>query len=290
MTRYTIAVDDSDATEAAVGWLAETVDPRLDVVRVISVPELVGDLPSTAERRLVETRSVLLRHHPRLSVTTGLVDGGTVRGILGGAATGDVLVIGGRQRRRLLASLHGRVAERVVAGAATPVIVVPEERVEHGGPVVVGVDSRSGAGALAYAGAFAARWHRELVLVRAWQSPSTTTPFGAVYFEGDLSAWARTADLQLAAALHAVDAAYPEVSALGRARRGSAARVLLHESASASLVVVGRRHGSAVGGLLAGSVGESVMHDAHVPVLVVPPTSVSPADPSRPTHLARRTD
>ncbi|MFJ7288622.1 universal stress protein [Curtobacterium sp. NPDC098951] len=290
MTRYTVAVDDSDAAQAAVEWLAGVVDPGLDVVKAVSVPELVGDLPSRAEHRLLEARAVLLHHQPRLRVTTDLVDGGTVRGLLRGGATGDVLVIGGRQRRRLLAAVRGRVAERVVAEATMPVIVVPEERVELGGPVVLGVDSRSGAAALAYAGALAARWHRELVLVRAWQSPSTTTPFGAVYFEGDLSTWERTADLQLEAALHAVDAAHPDVAVLGRPRRGSAGHVLLHESASASLVVVGRRHRSAVTGLLSGSVGERLMHEAHVPVLIVPPRAMLPGDLSRPTSHAPDTD
>jgi nucleotide-binding universal stress UspA family protein len=290
MTRYVVAADDSNATQPAVEWLAEVVDPGLDVVRVITVPELVGDSPTRAERRLLEARTVLFHHRPRLRVTTELVDGGTVHGLLRGAATGDVLVIAGRQRRRLLAALQGRVAERVVADATTPVIVVPEERVEHGGPVVVGVDSRTGAAALAYAAALAARWQRGLVLVRAWQSPSTTTPFGAVYFEGDLSPWERTADLQLEAALHAVDTAHPDVAVLGRPRRGSAGNVLLHESASASLVVVGRRHRSAAGGLLTGSVGETLMHEAHIPVLIVPPTAVSPGDLSRATQHARDED
>ncbi|WP_396288264.1 universal stress protein [Curtobacterium sp. KT1] len=284
MSRYIVAVDGSGAAQSAVRWIADVTDPSTDTVRLVTVAELLGDLPSTAEARLLEARSLLLRRHPTLEVTTDLVGGGTVHGIVLEGTAGDVLVLGGRQRHRFIGALRGRVAERVVAEARTPVMVVPEERVDEVGPVVVGVDGQSGVAALAYAAAFAARWRRELVLVRAWQSPSTTTPFGNVYFEGDLSSWEHAADLQVEAAMHAVDAAHPDVPVLGRARRGSPGRVLLREAASASAVVVGRRHRSSLTGLIAGSVGETLMHEAHVPVLIVPPNAVLPAALDRPTH------
>jgi nucleotide-binding universal stress UspA family protein len=270
MTQYTIGVDASDAARAALEWVAEVADPLSDSVRLITVFELFGDLSDQAEIRLLEARTVLRERHPGLHVTTDLVGGWTVRGLVTEGERGSVLVIGGRQRHRFVASLRGRVAERTVAGATNPVVVVPESRTRHcSGPLLVGVDSRTAGTALVYAADIAARRGLDLVLVRAWQPPSVRTPYGIAYYEGDLSTWERKAEGELEAALRAVEAARPGLGALGRVRRGSAAGVLLRESTSASMVVMGRRHSTALGGLLAGSVGETLMHQAHVPVAVV---------------------
>ncbi|WP_186377214.1 universal stress protein [Curtobacterium pusillum] len=282
MTRYTVAVDASDAAREAVQWIGEVADPRSDSVRLVTVAELFGELPSLAEARLLEARTTLREQRPGLQITTEVVGGWTVHGLVSEGAAGDVLVIGGRQRHRFVASLQGRVAERAVARALTPVVVVPESRAHHDGAVVVGVDSRSAGTALVYAATVASGRHLDLVLTRAWQAPFVRTPYGIAYYEDDLPTWERKANLEIEAALHAVEARYPALPTLGRVRRGSVEGVLLRESTAASMIVTGRRHRTALGGLLTGSIGEALMHRAHVPIAVVGPHVALPSDIHRP--------
>ena len=86
----------------------------------------------------------------------------------------------------MLATLSGRVAERVVAHSRTPVVLVPEHWSRAtGGAVLVGVDGGTAAAALAFAADTAARQGRELVLVRAWEVPTAIVSYASIYLEED---------------------------------------------------------------------------------------------------------
>jgi nucleotide-binding universal stress UspA family protein len=65
---------------------------------------------------------------------------------------------------------------------------------------------------------------------------------------------------------------YPDVEVEERLVRSSAVQAILTASPDPALIVVGTHgHGPALGALL-GSVSNGVLHKAHVPVVVVPPT------------------
>jgi len=270
MTEYTVAVDDSVAGWRAVEWAADNVDRATDTVRLLTVSEFYGESATRSEHRLEAAEQQLLDAHPGLRITHDLTEGPTTDRLVLDAGLGDVLVIGAQQVHTITAALTGRIAERVVAHATTPVVVVPEEWERSHGPVVVGIDGRTAAAALAWAASTAERIARDLHLVRAWAVPTALAPYANIYLEEDRILWSNAADVELRAALHAVENAHPRIRLTAESVQGQARDVVLQAARSASLVVIGRRHRTALGGFLTGSVGETLMHRGHTPVCVVP--------------------
>ncbi|WP_396288286.1 universal stress protein [Curtobacterium sp. KT1] len=270
MTAYTVAIDNTVAGWKTIDWTGDTVDPATDSVRLLTVSEFYGEALTRSENRLAAAAERLRTTHPGLAVTHDVTGGPTADRLVADAVLGDVLVIGARQAHTIAAAITGRVAERVVAHATTPVIVVPEQWERADGPVVVGVDGRSAASALAWAADAAQRRGRELDLVRAWAVPIAMAPYANIYLEEDRALWSNEADIELRAAIRAVGNAHPGLRVDGSSVEGQPREVMLQSSRGASLVVVGRRHRTAIGGFLAGSVGEHLMHHGHAPVCVVP--------------------
>lgn len=270
MTAYTVAIDDTTAAWRTIDWIVDVVDPLSDSVRLLTVSEFTGEALTRSEERLAAAEERIRAAHGGLAVTHDVTGGPTTDRLVSDAARGDVLVIGGNQVHTFSAAVRGRVAERVVAHTVTPVVVVPEHWERSDGPVVVGVDGRSASAALSWAADRAARCRHELDLVRAWAVPSAVDAYASVYLQEDRDLWSKEADLELRAALRAVGAAHPGLRVTGEAVEGQARDVVLRSSRGASLVVVGRRHRTALGGFLTGSVGERLMHEGHVPVCVVP--------------------
>lgn len=270
-TRWIVAVDDSDASWNGLDWLDLAVRDH-DVVRLLTVHERAGETRERSTGRLTIAEHRLRDRHPRLRVVREVVDGPTVSRLLFDATDGDVLVIGGRRSERVWAALTGRVAERIVARVAVPVVVVPERwRVGRDeDAVVVGVDGRTAGTALAFAAQVAEGCRDGLVLVRAWEPPTSVSPFGAVYLERDRPRWEHEGQLELDAAIRTVSRSHPDLRMRGELRQGRPSETLARAAATASVVVVGRRHRSAVGAFLGGSVGESLMHRSSVPLCVVP--------------------
>ncbi|AOX67182.1 hypothetical protein BJK06_16950 [Curtobacterium sp. BH-2-1-1] len=274
-TCWTVAVDDSDAAWNSLDWVDGVVQDT-DTVRLETVHEPRGETLDRSTGRLTIAEHRLRERHPGLRVERAVVSGPTLARLLDDATDTDVLVIGGRRSERLWASLTGRVAERVVAHATAPVVVVPEHwrpgRVDDA--VVAGVDGRTASSALGFAARYAQRCRDGLVLVRAWEPPTSVSPFGAVYLERDRPLWEHEGQLELDAAIRAVSRSHPELRMRGELRQGRPSEVLIRAATTASLVVVGRRHGSALGAFLTGSVGEVLLHRASAPVCVVPPADV----------------
>lgn len=270
MTAYTVAIDDTTAAWRTVDWIADAVDPATDSVRLVTVSEYTGEALERSEERLEAAEQRLRSTHAELTVRHDVTGGPTVDRLVSDATRGDMLVIGGNQVHTFVAAARGRVAERVVAHAVTPVVVVPEHWERSDGPVVVGVDGRSASAALSWAADRAARGRHELALVRAWAVPSAVDVYAAVDLQEDRDLWSKEADLELRAALRAVGAAQPGLHVTGEAVEGQARDVVLRSSRGASLIVVGRRHRTALGGFITGSVGERLMHEGHAPVCIVP--------------------
>jgi len=156
-----------------------------------------------------------------------------------------------------------------LAAASAPVI-------SSKGRVVVGVDgSPLSLEALRYA-AEIAEWrgwalhivHAYHVYYPAWPVP------GAVGVPSDFDATVTDAAL---AALKAEEAAVlgtdHELEVIHSVVDGQAAHVLVHVSEHADLLVLGSRGLGGMRSLVLGSVGNSVVHHAHCPVLIVRPTS-----------------
>jgi nucleotide-binding universal stress UspA family protein len=287
MTSYTVAVDDTDAGSRTVEWIDENICPG-DRVRLLTVSELYSETVARTEQRLEQAETRLRRNHPGLVVQQSVSEGPTVERLLLDSKGSDALVLGARQAHVVLATLSGRIAERVVARTTVPVVAVPEHWHHGQGPVVVGVDGHTASAALAFAADQAAVRGSELVLVRAWDIPLTMSPYANIYLADDRELWEHESTLELQAASRAVAARHPDVVVREVRRHGQTAAALLEEAGeNASLIVTGRRHRTAIGAFLGGSVGEALMHRSHAPVCIVPQpaAAVSAASLAVPTPV-----
>ena len=139
-------------------------------------------------------------------------------------------------------------------------------------PVVVGVDESAGADQALAWGVEEARSRAVPVrLVYAYGSPAT---YGGMPLYGNLPVpqpshmRAVAAQLVARAAARVAELA-PDVYVTTHASDDDAARVLIDESARASMIVLGSRHLGTVGSVLLGSVGAAVSARAACPVVVL---------------------
>ena len=136
--------------------------------------------------------------------------------------------------------------------------------------IVVGVDGLPGSRtALTWAAAEAAEHGAELVVLNVWEH-TLMPPAGSVSvserFVPDESQ--RTAD-ELVQVIKEELGGEPSVLVQPRVKQGTAAKVLIEESANADLLVVGTRGHGGFAGLVLGSVSQHVAAYAQCPVTVV---------------------
>lgn len=267
--RWSVAIDETPAGWNTLQWIAHNV-ADVDTVRLVTVHERFGEAAERSTGRLTIARHLLTERHPGLRIEQEVMNGPTVGRLLHEAEEADALVIGGCRSDRVWASLTGRVAERVIAGVKGPVVVVPEHWQPTPAPsVVVGVEAETATSALEFATGRVAHGG-DLVLVRAWEPPTTVSPIGRVYLARDAPRWEHEGQLELDAAIRRVSRELPDLRVRAELRQGRPAAVLQRSGEATALIVIGRRHRSAVAGSLFGSVGEHLVHYSRVPVCVVP--------------------
>jgi nucleotide-binding universal stress UspA family protein len=156
--------------------------------------------------------------------------------------------------------------------SVAPVRRHPEEEttVSQWKTIVVGVDGSSGSRtALTWAAAEAADHNAELVVLNVWEH-TLLPPAGSVtvseHYVPDPSQ--RTAD-ELVRVIKEELGEQPAVLVQPRVKQGSPAKVLMEESATADLLVVGTRGHGGFAGLVLGSVSQHVAAYAQCPVTVV---------------------
>lgn len=133
------------------------------------------------------------------------------------------------------------------------------------GKILVGVDgSKHAVAALAWAvdDARLRGWH--VHVISAWEFPHALNP--VTMFTVQEEPFIADATHAVESAIAAVDADGVEMST--EVAEGRAAQVLLHESRSADLVVVGSRGRGEFAGLLLGSVSQYLVANARCSVLV----------------------
>lgn len=156
-----------------------------------------------------------------------------------------------------------------------------DKRVAASPVVVVGVDGSPNSVKALRAAIEEANWRGASVrAINAWQFPSMYGMQGAVYVVDGTELEKAGASVLEEAIAQATTNPATRTSIERVVQVGSAAELLVIESKTAELVVVGARgHGGFIG-LLLGSVSTQVAKHAHCPVLVVPPDEETEASPS----------
>jgi nucleotide-binding universal stress UspA family protein len=277
----TVGVDGSETSSAALAWAAREADRRGDILRVVhsyALPAYSGDAYGAGIYPVIDFQALHDEHvaaveqqltpirqsFPGLAIETTIEIGFAGTLLVDNAKDADLLITGSHGRGSLRALFLGSVAHRVAHTAPCAAVLVPTgapgDGIHH---VVVGTDGSPAAQvAVDWAVQEAARWGARLTVVHAWDYPYVdldTLP----HME------AAAAAVLHEAAASVVDHGEPPVPVDTKLLRGSPAEVLLSESASADLLVVGARGRNAISRALLGSTSSFAIHHAHCPVVVI---------------------
>jgi len=231
-------------------------------------------LQHDAERLLAQALERARAAAPDLDVDGEIVAGVTAGVLVEESRAAAMIVLGDRGLGGFTGLLVGSVAVQLAAHAHCPVLVV-RGRPQATGPVVLGVDgSPAAASAVTEAFEEASVRGAELVAVYAWLDPVPiqTGDVLPVLYDAD-KVEAEEARV-LAEAIAGCRERYPDVVVQEDLVRAPTRACLIDRSAQAQLMVLGTRGRGGIGGLLLGSVSQSLLHHADCPVLVVP----SPTD------------
>lgn len=274
-----LAYDGSADADRALEWAAEESHGTSLPVRVMTVED-VQETPMVVSMRhgvpvAVASTVPEILDHARTAMTEAGVSaatfdhevGSVVNELLEAAASASVVVLGSRGHAPASEMILGSVSQHVARHATSPVVVVREPRDPGARRIVVGVDGSPGSrSALELACRRAERTGETVVALHGWyvHVPSTDVWSAVPRSLAEEDERRRL----LSESVAGVREDHPDVELELEAIGTSPATALVDASASASLVVVGARGRSFVGGLLLGSVSQSVLRHAQCPVAV----------------------
>lgn len=258
-----VATNGGPGSRAALRWAADLLQSHpadATLVTVESTPT-----PSAA-LHLENVENVL-----RAMAEESLVDGDARVGdpvdelIDAATSTGsELIVIGGRPGVGL--AVHGSVHGRLAAVSPVPVAVIPAGWRREAGPITVGVNiDPASEDAIAYAVKLARRTGAELRFTYVWE-----TPAAAAFAPGkgvDSIPDAARSDLE--AMVAEVRRSDPDLNISLDLRAGDPVGALVDAGEEASVLVLGRRHHTAVGSVL-GSLTARILAELPCPVILVP--------------------
>ncbi|WP_328437233.1 universal stress protein [Streptomyces sp. NBC_00457] len=285
-------IDGSERSLVAADWAAREAVLRGVPLRIVNAsPPLPGEavpvpavetLHHLGERMLQQAIAGLGARYPDLEVRGEQVADAPAIALLDAARSAGLLVVGARGSGGFDGLAVGSVALRVAAGAACPVVLVPEQplggfgdgtRVAGGaGQVVAGFDAHRPVGEVADFAFVAAEAHgARLRVVQAWAFPAeAVSPQMLFVTEEDRATWEDQEVMQLSDALRTRREKFQEVAVRSDVVLLHPAEALLNASRGADLLVVGRRTGSQATEGRLGPVTDAVLHHIRCPVAVVP--------------------
>jgi nucleotide-binding universal stress UspA family protein len=275
--RVVVGVDGSEPNRAAVSYaISEAVASGRPLVPICAVQHSVRNLEGAVDGRGWPVLGEIVRQveaeHAGVRTVPLIEFDHPVPALLGYGDVEDLLVVGKRGLGGSRRFLVGATAMRVAGRALGTVVVVPPgwTPAEHRGePVIVGVDPDSNYEPVLRAGFERARRDGvELVVLHSvnlrpvlvWD-PTVNVP---LVRDGQ-----ERSTTNLEATIKPLRDQYPQVRVTIERDRGRAAGIILARSNGAQLIVLGRRH-DARGTWGLGPVAREVIHNAEVPVAVVP--------------------
>jgi nucleotide-binding universal stress UspA family protein len=278
-----VGLEDSEGSTAALDWAARTAAAHgWPLTFVHAFPDLLqppvhgftgidrelrAEAVQIAERAESRLRDRGWQGDPPARI---LQRGAPVTVLRRLAPAARMVVVGRRGRGGFLDQLVGSTAYGLAERCRVPVVIVPEAwDGEPAGdrPVVLGLDDRDDDEAIAFAFNLASLHGGR---VRAVHACPAFNPYLAADLYGPAHEdWVRTQRALVAERVAAWREKFPDVTVEEEVRTGHPAGILIAESRSAGLLVIG---GRARGGLLdwrLGSVSRAVMHHAESPLAVV---------------------
>ena len=268
-----VGIDGSDASRGASRWaadLAHVTNARIRLVHALQQHLSHADTDReksdsenrVAGRRLLRSARAEIHGIDPDVVVDSILSGSPIARFLGSVSqTADLAVIGGHRSGPLSDVLFGYKATRIVAESECPVVVWrPHSAAASRRPaVVVGVDDSESC-TRAIDGAF-------------WFAHTLGLPLTAIHLDshhrGPNAGHDRPPLDRLEKRIAPAASRFTDVTVHLHCIESSAEHALVRASASAQLVVVGSRGLGPITGPLLGSIGQSLVHSSHCPVLVV---------------------
>lgn len=275
-----VATDGSPHAARALRWAAAEATRVGAPLRIVIAQEPSGDLqamaPTLYEAQhqraldiLQDARSVVQENYPDLEVEAETRQGRTLDVLLGLGALARLIVVGSRGRGGFAGLLLGSTSQRLAGHSATPVVVVPEHDDADRRGIVVGLDGSSESQqALEFATDQALSRGVPLTAVAVVQGShfyNPETPVAHDWVEQAAEESAR----DLAETVAPLREQHPDLEVIESVERGHPAEALLHASRGAELLVLGSRGRGVTRSLVLGSVSQSVLHHADLPVAVL---------------------
>lgn len=286
--RIVVGVDGSAPSDAAIRWAAREAAMRNTNLTLLYVmppapavwglgyamaplPLDYGEMQQEDGQRLLEAARRVAENAlgptQRVQMKTELVFATPVPTLVDVTKDAQMIVVGSRGQGAWRRGLFGSVSTGLIHHAHCPVAVIrgdEDAKARGDSPVVVGIDG-SPASELATAIAFdEASWRGvDLVAVHAWIDADPPAIPRSLWPD-----FRSAAEATLAERLAGWNDRYPNVTVHRTVVFDQPARNLLEAAESAQLLVVGSHGRGGFAGMLLGSVGSTVVHAAHIPVIV----------------------
>jgi nucleotide-binding universal stress UspA family protein len=264
-----VGVDGSAHSQSVMHWAVTEAARRQAALIVCHVAPKSAAGTTTTDSVLADAVEQV-RGQPTLAVYYRPLGGRPAEQLVQAAASADLLVVGAPGRTAVGALLHGSVSEQVAREAACPVVVVRDISPDTARQprVVVGVDGSTDAeSAIEFAFDEAARRGIALHAIHAFDPGAV---LAMPYLPEDmLNGLRESTATAFAAQLTQHADAHPDVDVSFEMVHGSAASILLEESAGADLLVLGSHRHSNVATRLLGSTSSAALHHALCPVAIV---------------------
>lgn len=286
-TPVVVGADGSEEALVAVEWAARQarrLERPLRVVHAFEWPEFnvrLGPPPGAplSAGLLNEALRIVAEAQQRARDTDAeiTVDGGYVEGfrrpvLIAETRKAHLIVVGSRGLGGVGSLLIGSTGIELAARSECPVVVVPQGTTPAPGEdLVAAVDcSESSRPALEFALGEAAVRGVGLRVLLALQGEGLRAALSSTEPPADQEPTKQAARSRLARFTAPLRERHPEVPVDERVVRASPRQLLIEESATTELLVVGSRGYGGFKGLLLGSVSQSVLHHARCPVAVIP--------------------
>jgi nucleotide-binding universal stress UspA family protein len=277
------ATDGSEESLQAVDWAAREAVLRGSPLRIVSAAALLPRMMGSHTLSDYDTVADTLRKHrdealaaaaeraarigPELLIDADHLDGAPAEAITDAGSGALMLVVGSRGVGAFAAMILGSVSRYAATHAACPVVVVREAPEYARRQVGIGIGDVENSASLTFAFEEAALRKASLIAVHSWYLPeSDVSRTAPIFTEPERYVAVTETTKRLEQLLEDWRAKYPDVPVSQDIVHGHPGRALAGLSATADLVVLGRRpghHGP-------GSVMHAVLNHAHGPVVTVP--------------------
>ena len=233
--------------------------------------DVITTMQESADASLLEMVAALIAENPNLEVQHRILVASPSAALIEASADASLLVVGSRGLGGFRGLILGSVGVQVATHAHCPTVVLRGEPSAAADCVVVGIDnSPLSAPALEFAFDFASRHGLRLLAVHAWDvAPQDVLGTTATVPVSNLQELGETEERMASESLAGFRGIYPDVEVEEHLVKGNSAKAIVEASKTAALIVVGSRGRGELAGAVLGSVSQSVLHKAKIPVAVV---------------------